>query len=86
MRRNSKDVEPTVVLAQELGAAMFAYTPLLPMGRGAQHFKRWNHDAAAIHKQEQELRAKYPRFLQVLREESVLDLKLPGGCGAGYRT
>jgi antilisterial bacteriocin subtilosin biosynthesis protein AlbA len=79
-------LEPTLLLARKLGASMFSYTPLLPMGRGIEHFRPWDRDARAIRAQEEELREKYGSFLHDLGQRSLADLKMPGGCGAGYRT
>ena len=80
------DVEGTLLLARSLGARLFAYTPMLPLGRGAAVFSQWTFDQHAIFLEEQGLRAKYAGFLQLLSEESVFDLESEGGCGAGYRT
>ncbi len=83
---NWDGIDRTMELAQRLGARLFAYTPLLPLGRGAKTFHDWARDPRAILEQERQLRSKYRGFLQLLSEESALDLEHPGGCGAGFRT
>jgi radical SAM protein with 4Fe4S-binding SPASM domain len=84
---NWDDVERTLLLAKSLGATVFAYSPLLPLGRGKDKSCLWqNHDAYSVSQQEQKLRTKYAGFMQVLSDESVFNLHEPGGCGAGYRT
>jgi radical SAM protein with 4Fe4S-binding SPASM domain len=84
---NWGDIEPTLLLARSLGATLFTYTPLLPIGRGRGQFRRWTgHDPLALFQQEEALRARYAGFLHALPEESVFDLQDAGGCGAGYRT
>jgi radical SAM protein with 4Fe4S-binding SPASM domain len=83
---NWDDVERTLLLARELGASLFTYTPLLPIGRGAAHFRLWEeHDPAAMVQREKELRARYKGFVHVVSEESIFTLQESGGCGAGYR-
>jgi antilisterial bacteriocin subtilosin biosynthesis protein AlbA len=87
---NWHDVEQTLLFARGLGATMFTYTPLLPIGRGQSHFNPWEpwagYDPLILHEEERALRERYSGFLQVLPEESVFDLEQPGGCGAGFRT
>lgn len=83
---NWADLESTLLLAKSLGATKFAYTPILPLGRGKQLYHTWSLDGKMVQSRERELYEKYKDFLHVMHEESVLDLQGPGGCGAGYRT
>ncbi len=80
------DVEATLLLARELGATRFGYSPVMPFGRAKGSPLLWAADFMTVFAQEKELRDKYSDFLHLMDEDSLLELQSPGGCGAGYRT
>jgi radical SAM protein with 4Fe4S-binding SPASM domain len=80
------DVEPTLLLSQRLGAFAFAYSPVMPFGRGKRNYRLWNRDQRAVFETDQRLKFQYKEFIHVLAEDSIVDLELPGGCGAGHRS
>lgn len=81
------DIEDTLLLARELGAVAFSYTPVLPLGRGKDWAPPgWNLDGKQVMQAEGELIDRYKGFLTVLPKEAISDLESKEGCGAGYRT
>ncbi|MCR3882913.1 radical SAM/SPASM domain-containing protein [Candidatus Methanocrinis alkalitolerans] len=81
------DIEKTLLLARDLGAAAFSYTPVLPLGRGREWAPPgWNLDGREVMQAEEELARRYRGFLSVLSDEAVCSLEKEEGCGAGYRT
>lgn len=79
-------IEPTLLLARELGALAFSYSPVLPFGRGVAWAGRgWRLDGKKVLQAEQDLIRRYKGFLAVFSEDTVSDIKHEG-CGAGYRT
>ena len=83
---NFADIENTLLLARSLGAAGFAYSAVLPFGRGrtcaGQHGSLDGKHAFEV---EKSLRDKYAGFLSVLTSEELSALE-KGNCGAGWRT
>lgn len=85
--RNFDDIENTLLLARNLGAKAFSYSPLLPLGRGKDVFStKWKRDGMEVLKREQYLAERYKGFLGVLSEDAVCEVEGEEGCGAGYRT
>jgi radical SAM protein with 4Fe4S-binding SPASM domain len=85
--RNFDDIEPTLLLAKSLGAKVFSYSPLLPLGRGKNIFNTyWTKNGLEVLKKEKDLAERYKGFLGVLSEEAVCEVEGDEGCGAGYRT
>ena len=85
--RNFNDIENTLLLAKSLGARVFSYSPLLPLGRGKDVFSTtWSMNGEEVFRKERELAEKYKGFLGVLSEEAVCEVEGEEGCGAGYRT
>ncbi len=79
------DIEKTLLFAKELGATLFGYSPVIPLGRGKDNFDLWKIDAKEIIEQEKALQEKYFGFIDILKEDSLFTISMPGGCGAGYR-
>ena len=85
--RNFNDLENTLLLAKSLGARVFSYSPVLPLGRGKNIFSRkWTMNGEEVFRKEQELAERYKGFLGVLSEDAVCNVEGEEGCGAGYRT
>jgi len=85
--RNFNDIESTLLLARSLGARVFSYSPLLPLGRGKKLFStKWKMNGMDVLKKEQYLAETYKGFLGMLSEEAVCEVEGDEGCGAGYRT
>ncbi|MBN2615025.1 MAG: radical SAM protein [Bacteroidales bacterium] len=82
---NWSHLEPTLLLARELGADLFTYSPILPFGRAGTAFKRWNHNAREVLETEQKLQEQYSDFLHLFSEGTLTKVSQPGGCGAGWR-
>lgn len=82
---NWKDVELTLLLARQLGASMFTYSPILPFGRAKDKFDLWDQNPEEVLQTEQRLSEKYKGFLHFLPEDKILEINQPGGCGAGHR-
>lgn len=81
------DLENTLLLARNLGAFAFNYTPVLPMGRGKPWAPGgWNLDGRTARLVEESIARRYKGFLAVLPEEAVCEIEGEDGCGAGYRT
>jgi radical SAM protein with 4Fe4S-binding SPASM domain len=85
-QQNFEHIESTLLLARKLGATMFTYTPILPLGRGVETFKFWADQSSNIIKIDKYLREKYHNFVQLTSEASLVEAQQPGGCGAGHRT
>lgn len=84
---NFNDIENTLLLARSLGARVFSYSPVLPLGRGKDVFStEWKMKGADVFKKENYLAERYKGFLGVLSEEAVCEVEGTEGCGAGYRT
>jgi radical SAM protein with 4Fe4S-binding SPASM domain len=84
---NFAELEKTLLLAKELGARAFSYTPTLPLGRGKDCFSRaWSLGFKEIADKEKELSERYRGFLGILPVDSICEIEGEGGCGAGYRT
>jgi radical SAM protein with 4Fe4S-binding SPASM domain len=84
-RHNWQHIEPTLLLAQELGASAFGYAPVLPFGRGKEDFAFWDSFVSDFLPLQKALTEKYPRFLNIQSGKNLHELQQPGGCGAGYR-
>lgn len=84
-KENWTNIEPTIILAKELGASTFGYTPILPFGRGKNSFEFWDSFVDDFLKLNAELTIKYKDFLNLHSNTDTLELQKPGGCGAGYR-
>ena len=85
--QNFDDLENTLLLAKSLGAKVFSYSPLLPLGRGKDVFStKWTMKGADVFQKENYLAERYKGFLGVLSDEAVCDVEGSEGCGAGYRT
>ena len=85
--RNFDDLENTLLLARSLGAKVFSYSPLLPLGRGKDVFSTtWKMNGADVLRKEYELAERYKGFLGVLSDDAVCEVEGEEGCGAGYRT
>jgi len=85
--RNFADLENTLLLARDLGARAFSYTPLLPLGRGKDQFSgAWTLSATQVMMTESGLAERYRGFLGVLSADAVCEIEGEDGCGAGYRT
>ena len=82
---NWMDVEPTLLLAKQLGASAFTYSAILPFGRAADRFGLWDLDSNVVAEKEQYLFNTYQDFLHILDESQQQRLKQPGSCGAGHR-
>lgn len=78
-------IEPTLLLSKKLGASMFAYSPVLPVGRAKMGFKYWAYDAMKVQETEKVLREKYKDYIHLLSDDIMAKLDNPGSCGAGYR-
>jgi radical SAM protein with 4Fe4S-binding SPASM domain len=84
---NFDDIEATLLLARELGAAVFSYTPVLPLGRAKDWANvKWNVEYDKVVKMERELIEKYKDFLGFLSPELTCGMENGDNCGAGYRT
>ncbi len=84
-KENWNYIEPTILLAKELGASTFGYTPILPFGRGKNSFEFWDSFVNDFLKLNTDLTLKYKDFLNLHSNSDTLELQKPGGCGAGYR-
>lgn len=84
-QHNWKDIESTLLLARQLGASMFTYSPILPFGRAEHNFGFWSYEAEEVLQTEKQLAEKYKGFLHFLPEDTTLEIHQPGGCGAGHR-
>lgn len=81
------DVEDTLLLARDLGAMAFSYSPVLPFGRGKSWAPPgWNLDGREVWRIEQELAEKYRGFLSGLSADTACSLESDQNCGAGHRT
>jgi radical SAM protein with 4Fe4S-binding SPASM domain len=74
-----------LLLARELGADLFTYSPILPFGRATETFKLWDYNAKEMVEAEKKLRDQYGDFLHFLSEGTLVEISQPGGCGAGWR-
>jgi len=83
---NWEDVEPTLLLAKQLGATAFTYSAILPFGRAAERFGFWDLDANLIAEKEKYLFNNYKDFFHILNNSQKQRMKQPGSCGAGHRT
>jgi len=84
---NFADIESTLLLARELGAKAFSYTPVLPLGRGKTWAPPgWNLDGREVLQAEQEIAERHKGFLATLPAETLCGLEGNKGCGAGHRT
>jgi radical SAM protein with 4Fe4S-binding SPASM domain len=84
---NFHDIENTLLLARELGASVFSYTPILPLGRAKiLALENWDIERKQVYETEKELIEKYRGFLGLLSPDMTCDLENGENCGAGYRT
>lgn len=83
---NWPHLEPTLLLSRELGARLFTYSAIIPVGRGENSFKPLSASMKKISEEENAILAKYPDFIHVMRENQYENLEKKGGCGAGHRT
>jgi radical SAM protein with 4Fe4S-binding SPASM domain len=83
---NWADVEPTLLLAKQLGATAFTYSAILPFGRAAERFGFWDVDAKLIAEKEKYLFNRHKDFFHILDDSQQQRMKQPGSCGAGHRT
>ncbi|WP_319409319.1 radical SAM/SPASM domain-containing protein [uncultured Desulfosarcina sp.] len=83
---NWEDVEPTLLLARQLGAKAFTYSAILPFGRASGRLEFLDLDASLVVEKEKYLLNKYKDFFHILNESQQQRMKQPGGCGAGHRT
>jgi radical SAM protein with 4Fe4S-binding SPASM domain len=85
--RNFADIEATLLLAKSLGARVFSYSPILPLGRGKDVYStKWELRGEEVLAKEAYLAERYKGFLGILPEEAVCEVEGEDGCGAGYRT
>ena len=81
------DLEDTLLLARDLGAVAFSYTPVLPLGRGRDWAPPgWRLDGQEVMRAERDLAERYAGFLTVLPADALCGLEGEGSCGAGFRT
>ncbi len=83
---NWEDVEPTLLLAKQLGATAFTYSAILPFGRAAEKFGFWDLDANLVAEKEKYLFNNYKDFFHILDDSQQQRMRQPGSCGAGHRT
>ena len=84
---NVHDIEPTLRLAQQLGATWFSYAPVLSIGRGQYVDLTFSPEQAEqLVRLPLEFKKKYPDFFPVLSREYLEKLREKGNCGAGYNS
>ena len=83
--RNWGDLEQTLLVARDLGARKFAYTPIMPLGRAPKEMAFWNNiSQKEAYDKEVYLIERYKDFLDLTSENNTKRIYDPGGCGAGH--
>lgn len=84
---NWHHIEKTLLYAKSLGVSGFTYSPIMPSGRADKKRVFWEtFPIKTLVSFEKYIIEKYPAFIHILEGQSVKELQLPGGCGAGSRT
>lgn len=84
---NWNQIEKTLLFSKSIGASMFTYSPIVPVGR-AKNIKIFDSRVPKdeIINTEKKILNEYSDFLHILDEDAKENLSRPGGCGAGSRT
>ncbi|MEM3712883.1 MAG: radical SAM protein [Thermoproteota archaeon] len=83
---NWRDMEKTIILAKQLGANLFTYTPVLPFGRGKNLKYNLNiSELEELIRYTNKIVSKYGRFIQIVPEE-VVEWVGEHGCRAGLKS
>jgi radical SAM protein with 4Fe4S-binding SPASM domain len=84
---NLNDLEPTIILAKDLGADAFVASPVMPFGRGSQI--DWNKitrkKMSEFEKEFSIMMRKYPNFFLTIPDDIRRNMRTQN-CGAGFRS
>ncbi len=85
-RENLNDLEKTLLLAKELGAIAFSWSPIVPFGKGEELTDLSLFSDPEFMRVSEELVKKYPEFTATLEDAELNMVDLVGNCGLGWKS